>query len=180
MATAPPLLSIEAYLHTSYRPDVHFVDGEIEKRNVGEYTHAFMQGFILSLINANMDSWGLEAVVELRTRIGSSRVRIADITVIGADDPIEEVRTTPPIACIEILSPEDRMSRAELVLADYLAIGIPNIWLIDPYQRAAYSYTANSLQPADPAHLTIHGTPIQIDLTPAFTQLDRKAARKAQ
>ena len=29
MATAPPLLSIEEYLRTSYHPDADFVDGEI-------------------------------------------------------------------------------------------------------------------------------------------------------
>jgi len=179
MATAPALLSIEAYLHTSYSPDVHFVDGEIEERNLGEYTHAFIQGFLLSLINENVDAWGLEAVVELRIRIGSSRVRIADITLIGADDPIEEVRTTPPVACIEVLSPEDRLSRAELVLADYFAMGVPNIWLIDPIRRSAFTYDGAGLHVADIANLAVAGTPARIDLTPAFAQLDRKAARKS-
>ncbi len=36
MATTSALLSIDHYLRTSYHPDVDFVDGEIEERNVGE------------------------------------------------------------------------------------------------------------------------------------------------
>lgn len=32
MATAPALLSIDEYLRTSYKPDVDYVDGDIEGR----------------------------------------------------------------------------------------------------------------------------------------------------
>jgi Uma2 family endonuclease len=177
MATAPTLLSIEAYLHTSYKPDVHFVDGEIEERNLGERTHAFIQGFILTLINQHSEIWGVEALVEQRIRVGSSRVRIADVIVLSNDAPFEEVTVTPPIACIEVLSPEDRLSRAELVLADYFAMGVPNIWLIDPVRRIAYTYDGAGLRSADIANLVVAGTPARIDLTPAFAQLDRKARR---
>ena len=42
-ATTPTLLSINEYLRTSYKPDVDFVDGELEERNLGEYEHARLQ-----------------------------------------------------------------------------------------------------------------------------------------
>ena len=42
LATVTTLLSIDEYLHTSYKPDVDFVDGEIEERNLGEFdSHAY-------------------------------------------------------------------------------------------------------------------------------------------
>jgi Uma2 family endonuclease len=176
MATAPPLLSIEEYLHTSYKPDVHFVDGEIEERNVGEYDHAKIQTLLSTLFTVNEDAWGTDAVVEQRIRVNSSRVRVCDIAVLRDETPLEEVTATPPLLCIEVMSPEDRIARAKLVLADYFAMGVPNIWLIDPYKRTAYTFDAQGLQPADPTQLTVPGTPIRIDLSGLFARLDKKAA----
>jgi Uma2 family endonuclease len=176
MATTPPLLSIEEYLHTSYKPDVHFVDGEIEERNVGERTHAAIQSFIDNLFAFNQPAWNASVSVEQRIYIDSSQVRVCDVAVFLDDAPWEEVAVTPPLACIEVLSPTDRLQRAELVLADYFAIGVANIWLIDPYQRIAYRYDGSGLHPVDPASLSIPNTPIKIDLTPVFAKLDRIAA----
>jgi hypothetical protein len=31
---------VEEYLSSSYRPDVEYIDGEIQERNVGEIEHA--------------------------------------------------------------------------------------------------------------------------------------------
>ena len=155
MATSPVLLSIEEYLHTSYHPDVHFVDGEIEERNVGEYSHAKIQSFISHLFTLHEDDWHTDAVVEQRIRIASSRVRICDIAILRSDAPHEEVTATPPLICIEVLSPKDRLPRAELVLADYFAMGVPNIWLIDPYKRLAYTFGPTGLHPADPTNLQL-------------------------
>jgi Uma2 family endonuclease len=176
MATAPPLLSIDEYLHTSYKPDVHFVDGEIEERNVGEHTHNILQGYFYFIFTLNQAKWNTEAIIEQRIRLGSNDVRVCDIAVIDRAAPFEEVLTLPPILCIEILSPQDRLSRAEKVLADYFAMGVPTIWLVDPIRRSAFTYDASGLHPADPTNLRVHGTDILIDLTEPFDELDRKAA----
>ncbi len=37
MATTPALLSSDEYLHTSYSPDVDFIDGDREERDLGEF-----------------------------------------------------------------------------------------------------------------------------------------------
>ena len=47
----------------------------------------------------------------------------------------------PPFLCIEVLSPEDRVSRMEIKIDDYLAFGVRHIWLIDPVRKLAWSYT---------------------------------------
>ncbi len=178
MATSPVLISIEEYLHTSYHPDADFVDGEIEERNLGEYEHAKLQTLIAFLFTANEDDWGTDAIVEQRIRVNSSRVRVCDIAILRADTPHEPVTATPPLLCIEIMSPEDRLSRAKLVLADYFAMGVANIWLIDPIRRAAYTFGAAGLQEADLTNLNVAGTPIRVDLTAAFAKLDKKKAAK--
>lgn len=176
MATAPPLLTIEEYLHTSYKPDLHFVDGEVEERNVGEYDHAKIQTLISFLFTQNEAEWQTDALVEQRIRIGSSRVRVCDVTVLRVDAPYEPVITTPPLICIEILSLEDRLTRAEKVLADYFALGVPNIWLIDPTQRTAFTYNSSGLH-EETARLSVEGTPIHIDIPHLFALLDQSASR---
>jgi Uma2 family endonuclease len=174
MATAPTLLSIDAYLRTFYKPDVDFVDGEIEERNVGKYEHSKIQLLVSSFFAVNDDAWQTDAVVEQRIRVSPTRVRVCDVAVLHADVPHEEVTATPPLICIEILSPEDRLSRAKVVLADYLAMGVRNLWLIDPIRRVAYTFDPDGLHEADTAHLTVPNTPIHLDLTSFFARLDKK------
>jgi len=172
MASTPTLIPIEEYLRTSYHPDADYVDGEIEERNLGEFDHARLQCILASIIVRQERQWNVMGVTEQRIRINSSRVRIADLAVLRADAPREPVTMTPPLICIEVLSPEDRLYRAKLVLADYFAMGVPNIWLIDPIRRVAYTFDAAGLQTADPTNLTVPNTPIRLDLTEAFAALD--------
>ena len=40
---ATTLVSVEKYSHTSYEPEVEYVDGVLEERNVGEWWHAGWQ-----------------------------------------------------------------------------------------------------------------------------------------
>ena len=176
MATTPTMLSIDEYLRTSYHPDADYVDGEIEERNLGEYEHAKVQHFIDVLFGNHEDDWGTDTVVEQRIRVNSSRVRVCDVAILRADGPHEHVTATPPLICIEIMSPEDRIPRATRVLADYFLMGVPNIWLVDPIRRVAYIYGAAGLQPAASLVLTIPGTPIRLDLNDIFLKLDRKIA----
>ena len=172
MATTPTLLSIDEYLHTSYKPDVDFVDGEIEERNLGEFEHARLQYLLASIFSAKEKLWGIQGVIEQRVRVSATRVRICDLALLRADAPREKVTETPPLICIEILSPEDRLSRAELVLADYHAMGVENIWLIDPIRRSAHTFDAAGLHHADVTQLRVANSGIQLDLTEAFAALD--------
>jgi Uma2 family endonuclease len=172
MATTTSLISIEEYLRTSYHPDADYINGEIEERNLGEFQHARLQTLIAAFFTFKEKVWSTQTVVEQRIRVASNRVRIADVAVLRADAPREQVTLTPPLICIEILSPEDRLARAKLVLADYLAMGVQNIWLIDPIYRAAFTFDTNGLHDADPTHLTAANTPIHLDLTEAFAALD--------
>jgi len=142
MATAPPLLSIEEYLHTSYKPDVHYVDGEIEERNGGEYDHSKIQTLIAFVFTLHEDEWGADAVVEKRIRISSSRVRICDVAILRADAPHEEVTATPPLLCIEILSPKDRLTSRRARPSRLLRHGRPQHLAHRPHFAAPPTPTA--------------------------------------
>jgi len=165
-------MTMDEYLRTSFRPDCDFVDDHIEERNLGEYKHGLLQMEVGFWFRSRREQWNVRVVGELRTRVSADRVRIPDVTVVYDDAATSErVRVTAPLIAVEILSPEDRMSRAKVVLADYWKMGVANIWLIDPIYQAAFLFDASGLREADPCNLTVPGTPIQVDLTEAFAAL---------
>ena len=172
MATAPVMLSLEEYLRSSYEPDADFVNGGLEVRPVGEYEHSRLQWLIAVAVGLHEKEWHIRGVTEQRIRVSSERVRVCDLALLRADAPRESVTRTPPLVCIEILSPEDRLSRAKLVLQDYLGMGVPNVWLVDPIRRSAHIFSSEGLTEVDPAMLEVAGTQIRLDFSEIFRGLD--------
>lgn len=168
MATATTLISIDEYLRTSYHPDADFVDGQIEERNLGEFEHARLQTAIAAWFFNREKGWNIYSVVEQRIRVAPTRVRICDVCLISRDVAREPVTQTPPLACIEILSPEDRLPRAAKVMQDYANMGVQNLWLLDPIDRIAFVYTAEAQFKIVEDRLTIPNTPIHLDLPTLF------------
>jgi Uma2 family endonuclease len=175
MATATPAFTtLERYLNTNYRPDRDFVDGETERRNLGEFDHNRIQILIATWLSNHEEEWKIIPVTEQRIRVTDSRVRVADVCAILADSPIEQVTETPPLLCVEILSPKDRLSRTIQVMEDYLRMGVQNLWVIDPRERIAYTYTTAGLLKVHSTQLTIPNTPIYLDLPTLFAKLPSK------
>jgi len=137
IATRVPL---EEYLQTEYEPDCDYVDGALEDRNVGKKRHSRTQQRTILVLSPRVAPHGLEPLPEQRIQISTTKVRIPDICLCAADDD-EEVMHRPPPLCIEILSPEDRLSRLLKIVADYIAFGVPVIWIVDPYNREAFVVT---------------------------------------
>jgi Uma2 family endonuclease len=173
MATAPALMTMEQYLHTSYSPDVDFVDGDIQERNLGEFEHGHIQGLIFAWFLVRANAFGIIGSVEQRIRVSAERVRICDVAILRKSVPRERVTTTPPFICIEVLSPEDRLARAERVLADYQAMGVKSIWLVDPIRRVAYFYDADGLHMASRNTLRVADTEIELGMDDLFDELDQ-------
>jgi Uma2 family endonuclease len=134
------VIPIEEYLTSTYEPDCDFVDGQIEERNWGELSHARLQVRLGALLHTRAPL-GTEVLIALRVRVSASRIRVADICVASTDSE-EPIPTTPPLLCVEILSPEDRMSRIEVRIQDYLKMGVPYVWVLDPRTKQAYVATA--------------------------------------
>src|ERR1700678_2727257 len=172
MATATTLISIDEYLRTTYHPDCDYVDGEIQERNLGEREHARLQSLLTICFGNNEKVWNVYTLVEQRIRVAQRRVRIADICLIRRNAPREQVIVTPPLLCVEILSPEDRLPRAARVMEDYARMGVPNLWLLDPKDRVAYNYSSEGHLKLTTDRLTIPNTEIYIDLSTLFAALD--------
>jgi Uma2 family endonuclease len=171
-ASTAAQLSLEEYLHTSYRPDCDFVDGQIEERNVGEREHSILQIALGAWFFNRRSEWRIVVMSEQRTRVSENRVRLPDVCIVSSDAPFERVTLTPPIIAIEILSAEDRMHRGIQRLDDFLQMGVPNLWLLDPVDRIAYTYTVSGLKLTEGPRLTVAGSPIYLDLPEIFAALD--------
>jgi Uma2 family endonuclease len=176
MATLPidePFVTVAEYLKTSYRPDCDYVDGRIEERNVGEYDHGYLQTLLAVLFTNHRVAWDVRAVTDVRTQVSRSHFRVPDLSVLRADAPKEQILTHPPLIAIEILSPEDRLSRFQDRIDDYLAFGVENIWVLDPERRTAWIATRDGLHLVQNGELTVPDTPIRVVLSELFAELDR-------
>lgn len=171
LESRPRALTLEEYLRTSYRPDCDFVDGYLEERNMGGTKHSVLQGRLITWFFSHPE-WNLLALPELRTRVADTRVRLPDVCVVPEDRSLgEEVRLTPPLIAIEVLSPDDRLNRVVVRLRDFRRMGIEHVWLIDPAERAAFTY-ADGLKLVEEDRLTVAGTPIYLDLPQLFAALN--------
>lgn len=92
--------------------------------------------------------------------------------MISADRPIEPVITHPPLICIEILSKDDTLRGMQQRVADYAALGIPNIWLFDPERRHVWTCDADSMTRVTGETLAASGTDILIPLDEIWSDLD--------
>jgi Uma2 family endonuclease len=104
--------------------------------------------------------------------VAQRRVRIPDVCLIRRDAPREQVTVTPPLLCVEILSPEDRLPRAVRVMEDYARMGVANLWLLDPKDRVAYRYSSDGVLQLATERLSIAGMEIYVDLSALFAGLD--------
>ena len=164
-------ISVEEYLRGCYRPDCDYVDGELVERNVGEYSHSTVQALLLEILFGWARTLPIRVRPELRMRVSSTRFRIPDICVMLKSQRGEPVLTHPPFLCVEIVSPEDRMSRIIERVQEYLAFGVNYVWVIDPATRTAYSYTNEEGREVRD-RLTTQNPEISVSLPELFAELD--------
>ena len=174
MAAAPQaLMTMEEYLHTAYHPDCDFVDGVVEERNVGDTKHSLLQAELAFWFRSHRADWKVRVMTELRTRVSASRVRLPDVAVALDDEEMKrKIRETPLLIAIEVLSPEDRLPRVLIRLADFWKMGIRNIWVLDPEEKTAFVYTDGGLKLVEVNRLTVAGSLVYLDLTEIFAALD--------
>ncbi|HYZ87039.1 MAG TPA: Uma2 family endonuclease [Bryobacteraceae bacterium] len=142
---AGTIVSLQEYLQTSYRPDCDYVDGVLVGRNVGEIQHSRWQGEIYATLRAQGKKLGLTPFVELRVRISDTRYRVPDVCMIEGSGPDRGPLTSPPFLCVEVLSPEDRFSTMHERIHDYLGLGVPFVWIVDPLKRQGWICTPDSM-----------------------------------
>ena len=73
-----------------------------------------------------------------------------------------------PVVVIEVLSPEDRINRYHQRIADYRAMGVKAIWVVDPENRRGWDCSSgNWIATAD-----FHLAPVYMNLAEVWAELD--------
>jgi Uma2 family endonuclease len=167
------LISVEEYLSTGYEPDCEYEDGVLVERSVGEFDHSLIQTLLASIFTNNMDAWGVYGLTEQRVQVGARHFLVPDVCVLRLGAPTDPIVAEPPLIAIEIMSPEDRMTRTATKAAKYRIFGIENVWVIDPTKRVVLRGGVEGLEEVLDGELAVAGTPIRINIVELFERLDR-------
>lgn len=166
------LVSVDEYLHTSYRPDCDYVDGEIVERNLGELDHSDLQSEIVTYFRTRLRKSRVFAYIEQRVQVSPTRFRIPDVCVVAGEKPTEQIFRMPPFIAIEILSKDDRVSGMQERIDDYLKFGIRYVWVIDPRTQRAWTYTVDGAHEAKDGILRTEDPAIDLPLPEIFHALE--------
>ena len=166
------LVSEDEYLTTSYEPDCEYDEGVLLERNVGEQPHGIIQIALGAFLYERRKRFRIRVISEQRIRIAARKYRIPDVCVYLQPVPRDPVPSIPPFIAVEILSPDDRMSRVRKKIDEYLAFGVPYVWVIDPETRRADVYTASGFYEAKDGVLRTEDPAIEVPLSDLFQALD--------
>jgi Uma2 family endonuclease len=155
------LVTEEEYLQTRYGDRTpEYIDGEVVERSMPNNSHSKAQVELLYAFRRAQERAPLYVRSELRVRVAPRKFRIADVVVYAGVEPTEEVPSQIPLAVIEIVSPGDTHEDTMTRLEDYRALGVPNVWLVEPGLRVFYVYANGSLTRVESLELPEHGVRI--------------------
>jgi Uma2 family endonuclease len=163
---------LDVYLRTSWEPDAEYVDGVIEERPMGEWSHADWQAAVVEFFRNHRKEWNIRVAPELRVQVTPGNYRVPDITVLDRNQPIEQIITHAPVAVIEILSPEDSVGRMLKKLREYEEMGIQTILVLNPNGDDHYRFSASGLTPLKETAFDLPGSSCRFDLNQIKSLLD--------
>jgi Uma2 family endonuclease len=168
----PAFVSEEEYLSTSYEPGVEYVHGRLEEPVMVQSVHGRLQSWLIKWFGRHEDEWGIDTAVEVHTRVAQGIYRLPDVIVDHAG-PWDPVLKKPPLIAIEVLSPDDRHWKVLKKAREYSAMGIPNVWLIDPETRVVEVWRDNAFVIVTEMELRATEGPVYLDLKAMNLYLDK-------
>ena len=162
------LVPLSQYLSQIYHPDCDYVEGVLEERNVGEISHSEAQTALT--VYARTQAQGFWSGVEVRVQVKMDRFRIPDVTIVRGAKPSGRIIIVPPEVTVEVLSPDDRAAAIQVRIDDYLAFGVPCVWVIDPETRRAWMHTNEGSREAKDGVLRNPAGDLAIPLAAIFTE----------
>jgi Uma2 family endonuclease len=182
MATAPaaPLVSVQEYLNSSYEHDMEYVDGVLIERGMPTTEHCRLQKLLLLWFVEYEQSFGFEAIHELRTQIiKGARYRIPDLMLCPWPRPESNICDVVPLVVIEILSPDDKLALTRERFRDYAALGVRQLILMDPEECITYRFDNGSLIETTFEKLALpDGSTVPFDSTEIFERLRKQRMTK--
>ena len=141
------LMPVEEYLCKSFEREPEYRDGVLEERSMPEGIHALLQFFLGYALGPLAIAGKLSVCPELRVQLRKGRFVMPDVSIYPGRLPTS-VPDTPALAVIEVLSNDDSLSTVLAKLEEYQQWGVPNIWVVNPGQRALYIFDQSGLRRA--------------------------------
>ena len=137
MATAA-MVSVEEYLATTYKPACDYVDGVLYQKSMPTWEHGTIQGHLCGLINQAFPQY--KAGSEVTVQIREGKYLVPDLIVQDCARIQKPYPTAPVHLCVEILSPDDRLSQVIAKCEDYHDWGVEVVWIVDPENPRAWEF----------------------------------------
>jgi Uma2 family endonuclease len=172
-AVSFPHIPVGEYLGSVYRPDVDYVDGVLEERNVGELDHADIQMAVREFLGS-LRAEGYRATQETRVQVSDTRFRVPDVCLMPKGWKKTQIIRDAPLLCVEVLSPRDNVMAMRRRCEDYLRMGVPEVWIFDPQIRTAYVLSQLGMKEQRTGALQVPGSSASLDLAELFSVLDEE------
>ncbi len=137
-------IPLDEYLQTSYEHDREYVRGEVTERGMPNDDHSKLQAALAAYFWPLRASRHLHVRTELRCRLAADLIRIPDVAVFSPA-PAEANPSAPPLAVVEIISPDDRFSALLGKCNEYHQWGVRHIWAVDPAARRLFAFDGRDL-----------------------------------
>jgi Uma2 family endonuclease len=163
------LVSVEEYLATTYKPACDYVDGVLYQKPMATRNHSVIQGRLAHFIIAGFPDF--EGNTELTVQIRTGKYLVPDFVVQDRDRIQDPYPTEPVHLCVEILSPEDRISAVFTKCEDYHAWGVETVWIVDPENPRAWEFRKGKRPVEVPLTGSLTAPGISISLPDLFSVL---------
>src|SRR6266436_2951857 len=152
MATSTRV-SLEEYFRTHYEPECELIDGELRPKPMPTGKHSLMQSNLMKALWAYEQLGRGRVLPELTLLLPGEALLIPDIVFSRPQQPFDEhdVLDTPPLLCIEIISPSQSFNELYQKCVRYLRWGVPCCWILDPVRRLAWQIEADEMPREIPA-----------------------------
>lgn len=139
MATSTRL-SLEEYFRAHYEGECELVNGELRPKPMGTGPHARVQARLRDALRRFEEAGHGEALPEMSLHLPNGNVLIPDVLFSAKNQTFNArgIFDTPPVLCIEILSPSQSFAESHNKCLDYLRWGVACCWIIDPVNRMAW------------------------------------------
>ena len=113
--------------------DFDYLDGDLVRHDYGDWEHSRMHTLLTVLLMADDLGFKPLSLPSFTLQINPTRFRVPDLVLYDRAALTENpVMTDVPYLIVEVLSPEDTFMFIAKLVADYLAMGVENIWVVDP------------------------------------------------
>lgn len=171
MAAQPSPLSLEEFhrLYDGAKPAYEYWHGMAVQKPMPTFLHGIVQSLIMMLL----DRAGWTTGSEVRLKVIRDAEPVPDVVAIRGKAR-ERYPTSAPELCIEIRSPDDRLSQVIEKAKVYLSWGTQFVWIIDPDARTAWTLSRDAEPVWIPPAGALRAGDTAIELQELFAEVDRR------